>query len=414
MSAEPPLPKDAPAADQAAPPGPLAGHHIAVTGTLASMTHREAHERVVACGGTASEHVSRHTTMLVVGEEGWPLEPDGRPSVKLLHAERLRSEGVDIEIVGERTWLGFVGLADRGNQVSRRYTPAMLSQLLGINVHEIRRWERQGLIRAVSRVCRLPYFDLREVAGARRLAQLVESGVPVSTIRESLARLRQLMPGIEQPLAEVEVRAGGKQVVVRDEGGGLKTVTGQRVFDFGDVVKVELADDARGVLPFAETDTTGWTAIDWLAHARERADAQDLDRAVEAFRMGLMEAPDDALAHFQLAETLYRQGNTAGALERYHVAVELDREYVEAWTQIGCLYAELHETDQAIDAFRIALALHPDCAEAHLHLAESLTTRGDTAPAVEHWRKYLDYDQCGPWADSARQKLAELDRGTAT
>src|SRR5579864_2514997 len=88
----------------------LAGEHVSFTGTLASMTHKEAHARVVECGGTAAEHVSRQSTMLVIGEEGWPLEADGKPSVKLQHAQKLNAEGLDIRIVNESEWLGFVEL----------------------------------------------------------------------------------------------------------------------------------------------------------------------------------------------------------------------------------------------------------------------------------------------------------------
>src|SRR5579872_6167117 len=58
----------------------------------------------------------------------------------------------------------------------------MLSRMLDISVHEIRRWERTGLIKAVAHVCRLPFFDFQEVAGARRLAELVDAGVPVREI----------------------------------------------------------------------------------------------------------------------------------------------------------------------------------------------------------------------------------------
>jgi tetratricopeptide (TPR) repeat protein len=95
------------------------------------------------------------------------------------------------------------------------------------------------------------------------------------------------------------------------------------------------------------------------------------------------------------------------ALERYHVAVELDHNYLEAWTQIGCLHAELGEIDSAIDAFRISLEIHPDYPDAHLHLAESLHQRNETAEAVTHWRKYLEFDRRGPWADAARRRLEE-------
>ena len=56
---------------------PLKGERVAFTGTLASMTHKEAAELVEANGGTAMSSVSGQPTMLVVGDEGWPLESDG-------------------------------------------------------------------------------------------------------------------------------------------------------------------------------------------------------------------------------------------------------------------------------------------------------------------------------------------------
>ena len=61
----------------------LQGERLSFTGTLASMTHKQAHELVVEHGGEATRHVSKQTSMLVVGEEGWPLEDDGHPSQKL-------------------------------------------------------------------------------------------------------------------------------------------------------------------------------------------------------------------------------------------------------------------------------------------------------------------------------------------
>ena len=120
-----------------------------------------------------------------------------------------------------------------------------------------------------------------------------------------------------------------------------------------------------------------------------------------------MEDYDNPEIHFQLAETLYRQGNATGALERYHVAAELDHNYLEAWTQIGCLMSELGRVDDALDAFNIALDIHPDFPDAHLHKAESLHQAGRTQEAIEHWQKYLAFDQSGPWAEAARRRLEE-------
>src|SRR5690349_13462682 len=114
--------------------------------------------------------------------------------------------------------------------------------------------------------------------------------------------------------------------------------------------------------------------------------------------MSLMDRPSDAETQFSLAEALYRAGNVAGALERYHAAVEQDHEYLEAWVQLGCVEAELGHFDHAEDAFRLALSVHDDYPDAHWHLADVLHQAGRTDEAVVHWRRYLEFDHRGPWA----------------
>lgn len=391
-------------------PLPLDGERIAFTGTLASMTHRQAQAKVEEQGGAATEHVSRHTTMLVIGEEGWPLEADGKPSLKWQQVTKWRQEGLEICVVSESDWLGFVGLDGRRQEVHRHYTPAMLSQLLGVPVNVIRGWERSGLIRAASRVCRLPYFDFQEVAGARRLAELVAAGVSCKEIQNSLHRLQGVLPGIERPLAQLEILARDRRLIYRDDAGRLKTVSGQRLFDF-DVPEpsAKPVEDAPAVLAMSPREPGERTAAEWFAEGCRLAEEGELPPAVEAFRLCLMddEEPVGAEVHFQLAETLYRLGNLPAALERYYVAVEQDHNYLEAWTQLGCVSAELGDLEAAIGAFDVALAVHPDYPDAHLHKAESLHQLGRTPEAVTHWRRYLQFDQRGPWAAAARRRLEE-------
>ncbi|MCA9059660.1 MAG: hypothetical protein KDA85_14230, partial [Planctomycetaceae bacterium] len=147
---------------------PLVGETISFTGILASMTHRDAARLAEECGGRSTHSVSGATTMLVVGEEGWPLEHDGVTSQKLQQAVQQIADGRELRIVAESDWLHLIGLDERRDEIQRAYTPAMLSQLLDVPVRLIRRWARLGLVRPVRRVCRLPYFDYREVASARR------------------------------------------------------------------------------------------------------------------------------------------------------------------------------------------------------------------------------------------------------
>lgn len=386
----------------------LQGERVAFTGTLASMTHRQASQLAETHGGTASQHLSKSTTMLVIGEEGWPLESDGTPSAKLEQANRLRDEGQALRIVSESDWLGILGLHDRIDEVRRHYTPAMLSQMLDVPVTAIRLWERCGLIQPAKQVMRLAYFDFREVASARRLHELLKTGVSRRQITDSLKHLRNWVGGTERPLAQLELLADDGELVYRDEAGPVDPRSGQRLFDFDASPEADTDDSEPTTLSLTRSDEAiqaKWSAEDWFRQANRCLEESRLSDAVEAFRLCLLEWADHAEVHFQLADTLFRQDNLAGALERYHMAVELEPNYLEAWTQLGCVYAERQEWDAAQNAFRIALDLHSDYPDAHWHLAQALERQGDKLAARPHWEAYLKFDQRGPWADIAREHL---------
>lgn len=386
----------------------LRGERVAFTGTLASMTHRQASQLAETHGGTASQHVSRQTTMLVIGEEGWPLEADGTPSVKLQQANKHRDEGLAVRIVSESDWLGILGLHDRIEEVRRHYTPAMLSQLLDVPVTVIRGWERCGLIRPVKQVMRLAYFDFREVSSARRLYELLKSGVPRRQITDSLKHLRHWLGGTERPLAQLELLADDGELVYRDETGPVDPKSGQRLFDFdspADAAEEQRVPAAVALAREESESQVRWSPEDWLRLANKHLEENRLADAVEAFRLCLLDWPDHAEIHFQLADALFRLDNLDGALERYHMAVELEKNYLEAWTQLGCVYSAKEQWSSAIHAYRIALDQHPDYPDAHWHLAQALEGQGNRIAAREHWAAYLKFDQRGPWADIAREHI---------
>jgi tetratricopeptide (TPR) repeat protein len=395
-SEQPPLPSSA----------ILAGERVAFTGTLASMTHKQAAEIVEQHGGEATQHVSQQTTLLVIGEEGWPLEDDGQPSVKLLQAQHWQQRGSPLRMLSESEWLAAVGLQPSA-KVDSLQTPAMLSQLLGVSVHDVRRWERLGLIQAVRRVCRLPYFDVGEVANARRVEQLLSAGVPLERVAESLHRLQAILPSVARPLAQLQVLAQGKRVLYRDAAGWLDSATGQRVFSFGEespaAVEPEVATIPLSTAPPA--DRHAWSAQQWFDEGNRLIDEGRLDAAVEAYRLALVETPTEADYHFHLADALYRLGRTHAAIERYYAAVEHDHDFIEAWTQLGCVLEEVGELDAAREALTVALDRHPEYPEAHFHLAQVLERAGQSDAARDHWQAYLTAEQQGPWADVARERL---------
>src|SRR5262245_13391017 len=78
---------------------------VTFTGKFASMTREEACQIVREAGGEPTPAVSRRTSFVVVGMEGWPLLPDGMISNKLKRAEAISLRGHCIHIISEAAFL---------------------------------------------------------------------------------------------------------------------------------------------------------------------------------------------------------------------------------------------------------------------------------------------------------------------
>lgn len=377
------------------------------------MTHRQACRLVELNGGQPMQHVSQQTTLLIVGEEGWPLESDGQPSQKLLQARQLQDRGFSVKIMTESEWLAILGL--RPPQAEHHlFTPAALSQMLGVSTHTIRRWERLGFIKPVRRVYRLSYFDYAQVLTARRLIEWLSRGISLAALAESLRRLQSWLPQLQLPDLE-SLYCSSRSLVIRDEAGWIEAASGQRLLIFDE----SMANPPLSVSPSAQDaesssekfsaaagcGLTLRTADDWYRHGCLLIEQEAYSQAVEAFRSALIIDSEPAHYHFHLADALYRLGRREAAAERYYCALERDQSYLEAWTQLGCVLAELGDEDGARLAFETALQWHPDYADAHFLLAQWLARHGLHDQANHHWSVYLRLEPTGPWATLAHQAL---------
>ena len=442
---------------------PLSGETVAFTGTLASMIHRDAIRMVEQYGGRATHSVSGSTTMLVIGEEGWPLEDDGGASQKLQQVMQMIADGLEVRILAESDWLQLLGLDDHREEIRRAHTPAMLSRLLDVPVRMIRRWARLGLIKPVRRVCRLPYFDYREVASARRLASLLEQGVSAQTLEKSLAELSLTISGTDRSLAQLNLLVQDEKVLMRDDRGVLNPRTGQRLLDFDsaepslevfqpqesnsaefDSAKLDsmdddlLDEDDPVSLPFSsaqqrdERKMSDWNAEEWFHEGCRLTEEAEFDSAINSFRNGLsllssemssirsgLSSPDDEQAtlfpdpadlNFHLADALYRAGRVDAAIERYYCAIEAAPDFIEAWTQLGCLQSEQGQLELAETSLITAISIHPANPDALLHYAQLLEQTDRADEAVSYWKQYLQYDSRGPWSDHARNRIAESEK----
>ena len=256
---------------------------------------------------------------------------------------------------------------------------------------------------------------------------MLESGVSRERIEASLVGMQHLFPDLDRPLAQLEILARDSLILIRDERGLVEARSGQRFLDF-DVAddpdagrnETEVASEQIDTLPMpysdeaAESDQSAWKADDWFDHGCRLLGDDDAVAALEALRMAAMKCPDDPEIHFYLAAALFRLDNVGGALERYHMAVELDHEYIEAWTQLGCVRHLQGDLEDALDAFNIALTSHAEYADAIYHKANVLGELNRPEEALELWKRYLDFDADGPWADDARWRIGTAGGTAAT
>ena len=115
---------------------------VAFTGRLASMRRADAFALVRTHGGKPREGVTKRTDVLIVGEFGWPLLDDGRPSNSLARAKSYR-----VLIASERQFLQWLGKSAPEEQ-AKTYSADQLASLSKLPKEIVDQLSMFGLIEA--------------------------------------------------------------------------------------------------------------------------------------------------------------------------------------------------------------------------------------------------------------------------
>ena len=161
---------------------------VAFTGRLACMSRAEAFEVVRQHGGTPSQAVTRRTNVLVVGELGWPLLDDGRPSNKLS-----RASSYGIPVVSERRFLEWTGKVVP-DSLHRTYSADQIATLSKLSNGTIEELVRFGLLDP-----RGGLFGFRDLASVRQISKLFADGIALSEI----IRRRRFGSGFPKPTSVI-------------------------------------------------------------------------------------------------------------------------------------------------------------------------------------------------------------------
>ena len=248
---------------------------VAFTGRLACMTRAEAFEVVRQHGGAPSQAVTKRTNLLIVGELGWPLLDDGRPSNKLT-----RATTYGIPVVSERRFLEWIGKAVPDG-LQKTYSGEQLAALSKLSSETIQELVQFGLLDE-----RGGRFGFRDLASARQIAKLLTDGVRLSEIVRGVSAIRRWLP--EVGLSNVRLRPGPGNTLEVEQPGGRTDKHGQFLF---------------------AVDGSEQSPDDLFARAQSAEQSGDIVEAERLYRLLIKSDPADASAPFNLGNMLRATGS---------------------------------------------------------------------------------------------------------
>jgi 4-amino-4-deoxy-L-arabinose transferase-like glycosyltransferase/thioredoxin-like negative regulator of GroEL len=124
-----------------------------------------------------------------------------------------------------------------------------------------------------------------------------------------------------------------------------------------------------------------------------------------------------ARSHYILGVGLTQRGDLEGAAREYYHALKIDPEYAEAWNNLGRLYFEAGQLDQARVCWEKALRFDPELAEAMNNLGSLAAAAGDYGAAAERFEAACglrrDYFKAKFNLAQARVLLGQVEAGVA-
>ena len=315
--------------------------------------------------------MTKRTNLLIVGELGWPLLDDGRPSNKLS-----RANAYGIPVASERRFLEWIGKAVP-DSVHKTYSPDQLAALSKLSSDMIRELTQFGLMDERS-----GQFGFRDLASARQIAKLLADGVRLSEIIGAVSQIRKWFPDVG--LANVRLHAGPHYGLQVEQPSGRTDQHGQFV----------LAVDPSQNNP-----------DDLFEQAQSAEEAGDIAEAERLYRILMKSDPTDASAPFNLGNLLRVCARNVEAEAALRAATCVDPTFADAWYNLSDLLDDQGRAETAIECLRTALRVAPDYADAMFNLARLLQRTNQYAEAADYWRHYLVSDRQSEWAARARRLL---------
>jgi tetratricopeptide (TPR) repeat protein len=258
------------------------------------------------------------------------------------------------------------------------YDTKDLERLFGLPASAVRALTRAGNIQPIRRAGRL-HYSFHDLVVLRTASALRAAKISSQKINRTLQELRAALPS-GSALNKISLMALGNRIAIREGATLRESDSGQYA------LALEIVEE-KGRLHVikrpeqAASDASADEIYD-KAMALEDKDAKD---AMSAYEACLKIDPHHIEARINLGRLLHMQGRLAEAERIYRDA---DRAEPYLAFNLAVLLEDLQRESDAILAYREALAMDPQLADAHFNLARLYERAHDPKASLRHLLAY--------------------------
>jgi len=259
------------------------------------------------------------------------------------------------------------------------YTARAVAAVLGMSLARLRSYQRAGIVAPTRDEKGELRFSFEDLVLLRKAEGLVEQRIPARRVRNAIRRIRDALPA-GTSVHQVALCEEGQHVVADDGHHRWHPESGQTLFDF-----------------HGRSPDSGGATVTSLGKARTTtsppAGQEPPQTARDHFRRGCLleaSAPDEAG-------------------DAYRAALELEPEFADAHVNLGRLLHEVGDVYAALVHYRAALSLRPGDATAAFNAGVALEDLGATVDAIAAYRRALECDAHNPDAHYNLARLLEQD-----
>jgi protein O-mannosyl-transferase len=118
-------------------------------------------------------------------------------------------------------------------------------------------------------------------------------------------------------------------------------------------------------------------------------DKQKTGEAISHYKMAIELNPEFVNAYSNLGGALFVEGKNEDAISHFKTAIELKPDHADAHYNLGATLIAERKSEEAISHFKMAIKIKPDYIKAYNNLGAALVTQGRNEEAISHYKKAI-------------------------